>query len=89
VGVPFWGSEGGVLTGVGLPTASAVGRASSTATARPKGRWRLSTSRRGAVHQWGPRGGGWVGGRPEVTLDGEARGGSDCGASEAYRGGTA
>jgi hypothetical protein len=33
----FWGQKGGVLTEVGLSTASAVGRASSTATAWPTG----------------------------------------------------
>jgi hypothetical protein len=36
-----------VLTGVGLLTASAVGQASSMATAWPAGRWRLLMSRRG------------------------------------------
>jgi hypothetical protein len=33
----FWGQKGGVLTRVGLSTASAVGRASSTVTAWPTG----------------------------------------------------
>jgi hypothetical protein len=33
----FWGQKRGVLTGVGLSTASTVGRASSTATAWPAG----------------------------------------------------
>jgi hypothetical protein len=84
-GVRFLGSEGGVLTGVGLSTASAVGRASSMVTTWPKGRWRLLTSRRGAVCQWGPHGGsGWAGGRSEATHDGEARGGCDCGAIEPH-----
>jgi hypothetical protein len=72
-GVQFWGSEGGVLAGVRLPTASAVGRASSTVIARPKGRWWLLMSRRGAVHRWGPHGGGGcAGGRPEVATHMEA-----------------
>jgi hypothetical protein len=67
------GSEGGVLTRVRLLTVSAVGRASSTVTARPVGRWRLLMSRRGAVHRWGPRGGGdCAGGRPEVAVHVEA-----------------
>jgi hypothetical protein len=84
-GVRFLGSEGGVLTGVGLSTASAIGRASSMVTTWPKGRWRLLTSRRGAVCQWGPHGGsGWAGGRSEATHDGEARGGCDCGAIEPH-----
>jgi hypothetical protein len=38
-----------VLTRVGLPTASVVGRASSMVIGRPGGRRRLLTSRRGAV----------------------------------------
>jgi hypothetical protein len=68
-GVRFWGSEGGVVTGVGLPTVSTIGQASLMVTARPKGRWRLLVSRRGAVHRWGPRGGGdWAGGRSEVAV---------------------
>jgi hypothetical protein len=33
----FWGKKGGVLTGVGLSMASAVGRVSWTATALPAG----------------------------------------------------
>jgi hypothetical protein len=33
----FWGQKGGVLTGVGLSTASTVGQASSTVTAWPAG----------------------------------------------------
>jgi hypothetical protein len=33
----FWGQKRGVLTGVGLSTASTVGRVSSTATAWPAG----------------------------------------------------
>jgi hypothetical protein len=37
-GVRFWGSEGGVLTRVGLPMALVVGWASSMATTRPEGR---------------------------------------------------
>jgi hypothetical protein len=45
-----------------LPTKSTVGQASSMATTRPEGRWRLLTSHRGEVHRWGPRGGGgWAG----------------------------
>jgi hypothetical protein len=64
------GSEG---TGVGLLTVSAVGQASSTVTARSVGRWRLLTSRRGAVHRWGSRGGGdCAGGRPEAAVHVEA-----------------
>jgi hypothetical protein len=55
-GCPILGLEGGVLTGVGLLTTSAVGRVSSTATAWSVGRWRLLTSRRGAVRRWGPHG---------------------------------
>jgi hypothetical protein len=55
-GARFWGQKGGVLTRVGLLTTSAVGRASSTTTAWSVGRWRLLTSRRGAVHRWGPHG---------------------------------
>jgi hypothetical protein len=59
-----------VLIRVGLPTASVVGRASSTAIGRPGGRRRLLMSRRGAVCRWGPRGGGgWAGGRPEAAGD--------------------
>jgi hypothetical protein len=53
-GAQFWGQKGGVLTEVGLLTASAVGRVSSTATAWFVGRWRLLMSHRGAVHRWGP-----------------------------------
>jgi hypothetical protein len=53
---PILGSEGGVLTGVGLLTVSVVGQASSMATAWPAGRWRLLTSRRGAVRRSGPHG---------------------------------
>jgi hypothetical protein len=55
-GAQFWGSKGGVLTEVGLSMASTVGRASSTVTAWSVGRWRLLTSRRGAVRRWGPHG---------------------------------
>jgi hypothetical protein len=59
-----------VLTRVGLPTTLAVGRASSMATGRPRGRQGLLTSPRGAVRRWGPRvGGGWAGGRPEAVDD--------------------
>jgi hypothetical protein len=69
-----------VLTGVGLPTALVVRRASSTATGQPGGRRRLLTSRRGVVHRWGPRGGGgWARGRPEVSGD-ELRGARRSGA---------
>jgi hypothetical protein len=53
---PILGSEGGVLTGVGLLTVSVVGKASSMVTAWPAGRWRLLTSRRGAVRRSGPHG---------------------------------
>jgi hypothetical protein len=52
----FWGQKRGVLTGVGLSTASTVGRTSSTVTAWPAGwGWRL-TGRRGLVRRWGPHG---------------------------------
>jgi hypothetical protein len=79
-----------VLTGAGLPMASVVGWASSTVTAWPEGRWWLLMSRRGVVRQWGPHGGGGRAvGRPEATLDGEARGRCNCGASEAHRSGAA
>jgi hypothetical protein len=38
----------------------------------------------------GPHGGGsWAGGRLKATLDGEAYGRCNCGASEAHRGGAA
>jgi hypothetical protein len=55
-GARFWGQKGGVLTGVGLLTASAVERPSLTAAAWSVGRWRLLMSRRGAVRRWGPHG---------------------------------
>jgi hypothetical protein len=64
---------------------SAVRWVSLVATAWPEGRWRLLMSRRGAVHWWGPHGGGgWARGRSEVTFNSEAHGGCDCGGSEAH-----
>jgi hypothetical protein len=43
-----------------------------------------------AVQWCSPQGGGSrTGGRPEATLDGEACGGCDCGASEAHHGSAA
>jgi hypothetical protein len=84
-GVRVWGSKGGVLTGVRLPTASAVGWASSTATTWPEGRLWLLMSRRGVVHQWGPHGGGgWTAGRLEVADDN--LGGAQCSGAVRCRG---